>query len=422
TPAATASAAATATPTATPATAGAPTSAGAVQEAGVIYLIGSDDFLYRYDGATGALDAVSGRAGFLDETTEGVLTVGRDGLLSFLRWDGTVGPGPCGLGTVLYTSRDGACLYREADDSVTFSVPGDATRQPLAPGWSIGGATWDHSVTRVAFLRSLPGAVAEERAHNGLWVRERDGTLRQLYESDVATAFVTAPLWSPDGRSIAIFETPFMSSSIARDGTKLLLIDVATGAVTDLGTAFGLDWVSWSPAGELTFVRGAGRETWRDKRLVVRRPGGPERELAIPNAEHVQLAPVWSASGDLVFVAGPSDDTTVYDTTGYMDGTGTGDRRGMVLHADGSTTEVRCPEGVVEGIRPSADGRSFLLLCRAPGEGGYPLSLWLLGPGADAAVSLVRGLGLSADDAGGFGYYGKHPTLGTSTAWSLAPR
>lgn len=424
TPAATATPAASATPEPTPGASGAPVSAGPAPEAGVVYVLGSDDLVYRYDGATGTLTAMSGRSTFVRETTDGALVIERDGITRVLRWNGGAAEGDCaGPGTVLSVSRSGACAYRESDGSVTITGPGDPARRSLGSG--IGEAVWDDAGSRLALIRSASGQTEEERAHSALWIRERDGTLRKVYEPKSATAFVVAPRWSPDGRSVVVFEAPYPSSSIVRDGIGMLLLEVDTGSVAGLGTTLRPEWVSWSSTGELAFVRGAGRETWMNKRLIVRSPDGSEREIALPAADHVQLVPAWSSSGDLAFVVGPSKEGSA---EGYMEGTGPGDRRGMVLRGDGSTREVRCPNGAVEGIRPSADGTSLLLLCRTPGDGDYPLSIWFA-PQAGDPVRLVRRLGEPAGPrpegglgAGGFGYYGLHPHLETITAWSRAVR
>lgn len=401
---------------------GVPTSAGAVPAAGVLYVKAADDLTYRYDGRTGDLKAVLGYATFLEETAQGVLVIGREGDDSLLRWDGTIAGTFCGDGTVIDLARNGACAYRGADGTVTISFPRDiAGPRRLAPeGWQVGAAVWDGAGSRIAFLRNLPGDTLELRAHNALYV-PGIGEPRKLYEPSTESAYVTSPEWSPDGRWITIVEFPLVSNSVAADGGKLLLIDVATSAVADLGTVIGGEgWRAWSPNGDLAFVRGGGRQTWQDKRLVVRASDGSERELAIPNESFVQLAPAWSTSGHLAFVVGPSG--TDAGGAGYMDATGPGDRRGIVLAPDASAWEVRCPGGALEGIRPSADGASFLLLCREPGETPFPLSIWFVPTRTEEAIPLVRGLGQSFEGvgAGGFGFYGMHPHLTTISAWSLA--
>src|SRR5207244_3001116 len=74
-------------------------------------------------------------------------------------------------------------------------------------------------------------------------------------------------------------------------------------------------------------------------------------------------------------------------------------------------------------VRPSADGRSSLILARRPtdqpGDQYRQLELWLLRDidGAAKATRLISNLG-----GLGFGYYGLQPSLFDLVAWSLDPR
>lgn len=392
---------------------GEPRSAGAVAEAGVLYIKGADGQIHRYEGATGTLAPRRGGT-FAARFAEGVLVVGPDGDARRLDWDGGSASEICGPGTVIDISNDGNCAFRS--DTGVIQIMAPRMRPRVAPeNWGAGEVAWDESGARLALIRSQPGPSFEERGHNALWVMDPDGRVRELYEPSGPAAFVMDPEWSPDGRWITVLEQGIISSSIGADGATLLLVEVASGRATSVGPTIGRSWRAWSPSGELAFVRGAGRETWRDKRLVLRGPDGAERELALPDAGHVQLAPAWSAAGDLAFVIGPSG-----DPTGYMDGTGVGDRRGMILRAGAtSPEEVRCPNGVVEGIQPSVSAGT-LLLCRTPGSDElYPLSIWFVRPGAVTAVPLVTGI-QSHPDARGFGFYGLQPPLSEIVAWSRA--
>lgn len=430
-PSATHTPAATTTPA--PRGSGAPISAGAAPQAGVLFVHGSDDEIYRYDGTTGDLAAAYAKSSFSGETPQGATVLGRHGSAVLLPWNGAeASPAPplspppplCGNGTVVAIDASGSsCAYQVGEGPLSVRVRGSDTRVEVAPAdWGAGMISWDPTGTRLALVRNIPGARFEERAHNAVWVWNSDGQLREMYEATGPEGYVGGVEWSPDGRWIVARELPLISNSVSADGWKLLLIEVDSGRVSDLGTVIGGAWRQWSPRGELAYIRGAGRETWRDKRLVVVSPDGTHREVALPDPSYVQLAPAWSTSGDLAFVIGPSGG----DIPPYMDGKGVGDRRGMVLRADGSTRELRCPAGPLEGIRPSADGTSFLLLCRTPGDGDYPLSIWFASGSGDP-VPLVHGLGepngprpQGGIAAGGFGYYGLHPHLKTIAAWSLA--
>ena len=57
-------------------------------------------------------------------------------------------------------------------------------------------------------------------------------------------------------------------SASSPDGLPLLVIDVDTGAQTELGYTL-LYFVAWRAPHTLAYVAGAGRETWKDKTLSI---------------------------------------------------------------------------------------------------------------------------------------------------------
>lgn len=77
--------------------------------------------------------------------------------------------------------------------------------------------------------------------------------------------------------------------------------------------------------------------------------------------------------------------------------------------------EIRCGEGVAEGVRWAHDGSALLLLCRRPDLLVNAFELWLhpLGDPAGRAVPLIRALTM-----GGVDPHGNAPSLLTNTAWS----
>ena len=131
----------------------------------------------------------------------------------------------------------------------------------------------------------------------------------------------------------------------------------------------------------------------------------------------VALAPAWRGV-DLYWVQGQAGGN---QDRSYVRGIGEGFRYGVHLSASG---RANLPfDGIVEGVRPSADGRSALILARRPtdqpGDQYRQLELWLLRDidGAAKATRLISNLG-----GLGFGYYGLQPSLFDLVAWSLDPR
>ena len=397
----------------------APDSAGVVPDAGVLYVIGADDAIYRYDGATGRLDPVWRASTFDRLSDEGAYVVGRHGGVWLLRWDGTTKDAGC-LGAL---SVSGGCLLYETD-GVSVRLPGASTARLLLPAdWGAGGAVWSPDGTRLLILRTVrarPGPGLDP-GQTALWLLDRDGRLRELYRP-TPQGILGSPRWSPDGRSALVRRIGTTSNSFGADGTETatLLVDLGTGRVSDLGVVLNSGWALWGPDGSLAYVRGSGRMTWENKTLVVRGSDGRER-ISNASGERVALAPDWDlAHGRLGWVSGPAVPGSG-NGDGYIDGLGAGSRVGMI--ADGARrSEVRCGEGrVVEGLRFSNDGGALLLLCRTPGRDPRPLELWLYRIADGTSAPLVRGIA-SDPQAAGFGFYGMQPNLVAITAWSRAVR
>ncbi|MDP9319507.1 MAG: hypothetical protein M3P16_00245 [Chloroflexota bacterium] len=406
------------TPSPAPTTAAAGlVSAGAAPEAGVLFIQGPDNRIYRYDGATGALAAISGAATFAGERADGAVVVGTHGSADLLRWDGSVGTAICGDRTVIAVAADGACAFtgEGGDASVYVQLPREATRRKLLPAdWGAGGLVWDPDGTRIALMRSLAGPDLATRSHNALWLIDADGTPRELYRPPGASAFVYSLGWSPDGRSIAALQQGIVSASAEMDGAELLLVDVSSRQVTSLGTIVQ-HWYRWSDDSRLAFVRGGGRETWIGKQLLLRERDGAIVPVSAP--DRVGLAPAWAPSGGrLAWIDAPQGDGLTNGA--YVNGVGPGARRASVS-TDRVIGSIDCGDRVVEGVRWSADDQ-LLLLCRRPGDVARPLELWLrrFATAGSPLFPLVTGLG--DDTLRGFGVYGAHPSLFSLVAWSKA--
>lgn len=438
-----------------------PVSAGAVPDAGVLLFFdyGGDldptvtPALYRYDGASGALSTISGwfSGSMAHETAGGIYVQGPQGRWDLLRWNGSrasddeftacqqepgyfaswcsvsangvgvgfgshTGPGPgpftgpwCPPAFIRLpgTARSTNFPNELCVQSARVSADGkqimivDVARQ-ASPGAPVGGLC-------------QPGYVAfDERTcyEQRVWIMPVGGTPRQLRLSPALPGFVPGEL-SPDGRS-----------AIGWHLGGLVFVDLLSGRTTSLGPAHLTGSPRWSASGGLAFVRGAAEESWIDKIVVVVAADGITRDIRFPqsdgkNAWAIGVAPAWDSAGRrLAWIASPAGipgaDGAAQD---YLDGRAAGDRRVLVSDLTSDPVEIRCGEGVAEGVRWSHDGTALLLLCRRPGARVDAFELWLhrLGAPGGASVPVVRGITWGGVDAHGFA-----PDLFSHTAWFRA--
>lgn len=211
--------------------------------------------------------------------------------------------------------------------------------------------------------------------------------------------------WSPDERYLTIWIVGLVSASIDADGRPFAVIDVATGAMVELGyTLFNQH--AWRAPHTLAFIAGNGRETWLNKMLRVWTPEAGTRNITAQS--EVALAPAWAPDGRLWFVSGPSGP---YDLSAFFAGRGIGDRSmvGLDLGTGSRTAYPRVADYADEGVRFSDDGRSLLVLRRkltvAPAPDSW-VELWSARPDGTKAEPLVRVSGYA-----GFGYYGGFGSL-----------
>lgn len=393
-----------------------PVSAGAVSDAGVVFVIGADDQIHRYDGSTGALAAVAGRSSFGPRTAAGVFIFGREGGAALLGWDGRTSDTTCG-GRFVTSVTPGVGCTGLGDDGVYVQLGADAAPRRILPAdWGAGATALSPDGLRIAVVRRLeqrPPGPGLDPGLSALWIIEPDGRPYEVYRPS-AHAVLTAPVWSPDGTKLIVRQNESTSASFAADlvGIETVVVDLSTRASYVLGHARS---ETWSSGGALAFVLGQGRETWREKHLWVLYRDG-RRDRVAGDAGRVALAPAWGPGDRIAWVDGPTSEAG--DGDGYIDGAGAGRRVGIVGGLPARA--VRCGAGrAVEGLTWSESGGALLLLCRKPGSDPRPLELWLYRLTTDTAIPLVTNLP-SDRIAGGFGFYGAQPAISSVAAWSLA--
>jgi hypothetical protein len=281
----------------------------------------------------------------------------------------------------------------------------------LPADWGAGSFAWDGNGLELAVVRgeARPEPV---RQHSTLWVMDlRQGGSRKVFDSASPTSYVTRLSWS--GRRLSFLEIDSTSASASADGVNVhvWVIDVDTGRKVDLGHVIYRP--RWSSDGRLAFVRGGDRFTWTNKELAVL-----DRDWSVTvtagGGTTIALAPAWQpvyGAARLAWIEAPD---TQECCVRYVAGLGPSAQRVAVLDTAAGRVPLTCPRMVTEGVRWSSDGRSVMLLCRAPGVERNALQLWYA-PVSGQPRALVTGLG----DLG-FGYYGLQPSLLDITAWSLA--
>ena len=416
-------------PTNAPSLSARPTASVGAVDAGVVFFFSSSKTGWlRYDSGTRTIGDIGyASVAVQAETPEFVYLAGPQGSSSTLRWDGALERDyDCGGGGFISFNAVGACatfgshtgpgpvpLTTYPTPPVTVRLPGEARPRTILPAsWGAVAARWSPDSARLAVARVEPPypLAADQYYQMSLWIVESDGSARVLYRPAPGRGL---PLqWSADGRFLAGWDR-----TAAGAEPRLLLLDVGSGQIADLGSSpQQQEWVQWASDGRLAFVRGTDDVTWRNKQIVVRERDGNENVVTPP--DRVSFAPVWDPSrGRLAWITGPSG-----DGTGYIEGTGVGDRRAVVSDLIGNTTEIRCPGRVVEGVRWSRDGQTLLLLCRRPAATTDAFELWLyqLDSGGGATpIPIVTSLGWDdrLDRERGFA-----PSLLTSVAWSRAVR
>lgn len=217
--------------------------------------------------------------------------------------------------------------------------------------------------------------------------------------------------WSPDERYLTLWILDEVSASMDADGRPLIVIDVATGKLTELGVTL-LRKPAWRAPHTLAYVSGGDRFTWSGKTLRIWSPERGARDVTGP--AEIGLEPVWDATGRLWFVTARSGQ---YLPDRYFALEAEGDRSIAVFDpATGSRSPfARVPEHADEGARPSADGAVVLLLRRAVTRdwraNNEVMELWIANADGSEQRRLLRLPG------SGFGYYGSFPSL-TALTWS----
>jgi len=248
----------------------------------------------------------------------------------------------------------------------------------------VQGVAWSADGQWLAYgVMPTPGAPPAARP--ALWrIPARGGTATAVPLP--ATAFVGAPLlrgWTPDGSRVLVLLPggDLRTGTVATGGAPLYALPLVPAQAPERWADSVLpypDFVAPAPGGAggaVAFVAGGGEATWRNKALVLGRPGAAPQHLTRPG--RAALAPAWAPDGRrLAWTVMPA-----LPLAGGEDAAvGLRQRRVVVAGGPGGGAPVPLggPPGRQELPRWSADGRHLLL---ASIDSTGTASLWLVAPG-----------------------------------------
>jgi hypothetical protein len=210
-----------------------------------------------------------------------------------------------------------------------------------------------------------------------------------------ASQAISPAAWSPDSRFFAYF----IRSSAAAPRVDLQVVDVETGAVTELGASPGASSdLRWAAPHWLAYVAGGQPETWSNKTMRV---WAPERGLRdVTGANEIGLNPSWSADGRRLYFIRAG--IGYPDPVDFSAGRAMGDRRVAIFDlASGNVDALPAQADVTEGVRAARSGGLLLRVSRPRAASASPI-----GPPVPLELSLFDPLSqhitkLAQIDAGG---------------------
>ena len=188
-------------------------------------------------------------------------------------------------------SADGTRIAFTALGDLWLFAPDDGSLENLTDSvFAERSPTFSPSGTRLAYVSDRPNGDSGE---SSLWIYDLVGQGHQRV--DLQANGLTNPSWSPDGQSIALFA----SASDSPMASQLRIVDLSSGALTNVHTPVFPQRISWSTDGNFVATTQlapySGRYREGVYRLIVASPTTGEHYVVEPvahkNITHASLTP-----------------------------------------------------------------------------------------------------------------------------------
>ena len=319
---------------------------------------------------------------------------------------------------VKQVASDGGFSWLPTDDvlavggqSGIWLVPAEGKPRQLsnaaasAPVWSPDGKTLAYSVT-LPYDSNHP----EDRS-DALYTIGIDGS-QPVQRLVTPQSGIELAGWWPDGKGLLYWVDPVHSASLAADGMPLNSLQL--GSTQPKTLAFGLDrpgWLSLAPRNNILMVKGGGRIVWAGQSLtVINVSSGDVRDLKNPPG-CVAIDPSLSKDGSrIAFVAAKDLGAKTWGFDNNQD---------LMAWVASRTLWVEQVNG--SGAHPlTSAGRGIYQPCWSR-DGSHILyvrdnCLWLIGADGGEPGEICGQIAADDPTGGAFGYYG-FISYGSKMAW-----
>ncbi len=301
-----------------------------------------------------------------------------------------------------------AVAHLTKDNGLGILTPDGKTR--LLVNVNTGAPLWSPDGKTIAYTTNLTASGGPANAEHIFTIGEAGGEAKQQFVTNSKDSLQLLDWW-PNSKGLLFQLDPQGSASIAADGLAVQSLELNKPAATPQTLVQNLvhpSWLSWSPDGnKFVAVEGSGRELWRNKWLLICDLLANDCKKVPQAANTVSLEPAWSPDGtQIAFVRA---DAPINYAGGDAAFAAWSNTRALWI-VDAYASNVHLVASQFSGVQTpiwSHDGKH--LLCGRT-NGGYNNGLWLADVGADDgkqnfAARFVAGP-LGANQNNLFGFYG----------------